>query len=102
MNNSVIKLLVGDCDGQGRSLEILYDSLTKKNIDDCKINDFMTTLQNELKSRYILAFSYNNEEAKQIIRAILTHIPLECFILKERITLIMDTLVCHTFGMDNG
>ncbi|GBB85398.1 hypothetical protein RclHR1_11950006 [Rhizophagus clarus] len=77
MNNSVIKLLVGDCGGHGRSLETLYDSLTKKNIDDCNINDFMSTLQHELKSRYISAFSYNNKEAKQIIRAILTHTILD-------------------------
>ncbi|CAB5381545.1 unnamed protein product [Rhizophagus irregularis] len=77
MNNSVIKLLVGDCGGHGRSLEILYDSLTKKNINDCNVNDFMSTLQRELKSRYISAFSYDSKEAKQIIRAIITHTILD-------------------------
>jgi len=50
--------------------------LIDKNIDNYNINDLIATLQNNLKAQYIKVFSYDDADAKLIVRAIIAHIIL--------------------------
>ncbi|CAG8444371.1 8373_t:CDS:2 [Funneliformis caledonium] len=74
IDNSIIRLLVGDCGGHGRELEVLQQTLTNNN--NIKNSNFMENFHNQLKYRYKRAFSYDANDAKEIVRAVLTHTTL--------------------------
>ncbi|PKK69814.1 hypothetical protein RhiirC2_712365 [Rhizophagus irregularis] len=98
MNNPIINLLVSDCDGHGRALEILADILrTIDNINNCNVSNLMERIRNELISEYDKAFSFTSEESKQIIRMILTHQRLHKYqsIIKEDVNFTPDK-ICRT------
>ncbi|CAG8558329.1 3630_t:CDS:1 [Racocetra fulgida] len=79
VSNPIIKLLVSDCGGHGRALEVLQDSLSRDNINNLNISDLMGSLRNTLENLYKKAFSYTSDEAKQIVRAVLTHKLLDLY-----------------------
>ncbi|RHZ69343.1 hypothetical protein Glove_284g6 [Diversispora epigaea] len=73
ISNPIIRLLVSDCGGHGRALEVLQDSLLQNGITNFNISDLMGSIRNTLENLYEKAFSYTSDEAKQIVRAVLTH-----------------------------
>ncbi|PKK60411.1 hypothetical protein RhiirC2_719135 [Rhizophagus irregularis] len=98
MNDPIINILVSDCDGHGRVLEILADILKKiDNINNCNVSNLMELIRKELISEYDKAFSFTSEESKKIIRVILTHQRLHRYtsILKEEVNFTPDK-ICRT------
>ncbi|RIB03079.1 hypothetical protein C2G38_2289216 [Gigaspora rosea] len=88
ISDPIIRLLVSDCGGHGRALEVLQDSLSHDNIHNFNISDLMGSLRNTLENLYKKAFSYTSDEAKQIVRAVLTHKLLDLYqpIIKPTLT----------------
>ncbi|CAG8774095.1 42730_t:CDS:2 [Gigaspora margarita] len=67
---------------------ILENSLSQDNINNFNISDLMGSLRNTLENLYKQAFSYTSDEAKQIVRAVLTHKLLDLYqpIIKSTLT----------------
>jgi len=73
IDNHIIHLLVRDCGDHGRALEVLQQTLSE---NDIKNSNFMEKFYSQLKYRYKRAFSYDANDAKEIMRAVLTHTTL--------------------------
>ncbi|RIA92386.1 hypothetical protein C1645_820819 [Glomus cerebriforme] len=71
--NFITEILVGDCGGHGRALEILQKVLMKYNINECNLDLLMDDLYNSFTKQYVDAFNLSDNEAKIIAKAILTH-----------------------------
>ncbi|RUS29163.1 hypothetical protein BC938DRAFT_480973 [Jimgerdemannia flammicorona] len=72
IDSSLMKILVEDCGGHGRALEILWNLTRGLNLENCDVGDLMRKLRNNLSQRYKSALP-NDEDAKAIVRAILVH-----------------------------
>lgn len=78
MTNSLVKLLVRDCGGHGRALEVLWNLLErmKRNGDHivhCNVNDLLSSLRTKLGQSYRGALLENPNEIKALVRAVLLH-----------------------------
>ncbi|KAF0434870.1 putative crinkler family protein [Gigaspora margarita] len=71
-DNHIIKLLVDDCGGHGRALEVLAETLKDKNINECNVDNLMHQLYSNLICRYEDAFNITALEAQTIALLILT------------------------------
>ncbi|CAJ0631057.1 8514_t:CDS:2 [Entrophospora sp. SA101] len=56
-DNHIIKLLVDDCGGHGRALEVLAETLKDKNINECNIDNLMHHLCSNIIYHYEDAFN---------------------------------------------
>jgi hypothetical protein len=62
VNDSIINLLVEDCNVHGKALETLAEILKKiDNINDCNISRLMERLHDEFISEYDKAFSFASD-----------------------------------------
>ena len=66
------KMLMGDCGGHGRALEMLAEVLDNVDIGECNIQTLMANLQRELRELYPLAFKWTSQEARSLVMAVLT------------------------------
>ncbi|CAB4423970.1 unnamed protein product [Rhizophagus irregularis] len=76
-DNHIMNLLVDDCGGHGRALEVLAELVKDKNIKDCNINQLMHDLRSSLELRYAGALNISASDAQAIVRAILTRTRLD-------------------------
>ncbi|CAG8628264.1 11632_t:CDS:2 [Paraglomus brasilianum] len=95
ISNPIIRLLVSDCGGHGRALEVLQDLLLQDDINNFNISDLMGSLRNTLENLYKKAFSYTSDEAKQIVQAVLTCKLLDLYQpIEIKSTLTPDKVTC--------
>ena len=78
-NDPITTILVEDCGGHGRALEILNDCLVGRNIEECNLNDLMSDLRRDLTKKYRDAIFGSVEDARPIARAILTRTLLSLY-----------------------
>ncbi|CAG8456509.1 1378_t:CDS:10 [Funneliformis caledonium] len=71
-HDHIIKMLVNDCGGHGRALEVLQEILKDRDIQNVNINDVMNDLRIRLRDRYCEALMLSPSEARTIARATLT------------------------------
>ena len=71
-NDPLTNILVRDCGGHGRALEILAEVLAKTNIKDCNLKMLMTDIQGRLLQLYQAAIKWTTREAQSLILAVLT------------------------------
>ncbi|CAI2187981.1 9216_t:CDS:2, partial [Funneliformis geosporum] len=76
-DHHIINLLVDDCGGHGRALEVLAETIGDKNINDCNFDQLMHDLRASLEDRYPSVLNISALEAQAIVRAILTRIRLD-------------------------
>ena len=76
MDDPVMKILVGDCGGHGRALEILWNLIKGLNLNDCDVGDLMRNLRKRLAELYKNALP-NRDDARAIAQAVLVHQYLE-------------------------
>jgi hypothetical protein len=72
-NDPLTNILVRDCGGHGRALEILAEVLAKTNIEDCNLKMLMTDIQGRLLQLYQSAIKWTDREAQSLIVAVLTN-----------------------------
>ncbi|RUS15929.1 hypothetical protein BC937DRAFT_91797 [Endogone sp. FLAS-F59071] len=77
MDDTLVKLLVSDCGGHGRALEILAEVIGTFDLRKCDVGDLMRELRDQLAGRYRDALALTIKEAGAIVRAILTHQQLD-------------------------
>lgn len=65
-------ILVEDCGGHGRALEVLSECIAGHSIDNCNIDNLMNDLHFRLTDRYKEAIWNFRSDIKAIARAILT------------------------------
>ncbi|GES74357.1 crinkler (CRN) family protein, putative [Rhizophagus clarus] len=68
----IMNILVEDCGGHGRALEVLSECMAGRSIVNCNIEDLMHDLRVRLTDRYKEAIWKSRSDAKTIARAILT------------------------------
>ncbi|CAG8616900.1 19902_t:CDS:2 [Dentiscutata erythropus] len=71
-NDVLTNILVEDCGGHGRALEVLNDCLAGRSIEECNVDTLMNELCHNLTKKYCDAIFVSVEEARPIARAILT------------------------------
>ncbi|CAG8520800.1 247_t:CDS:2 [Ambispora leptoticha] len=71
-NDEITNVLVEDCGGHGRALEVLNDCLAGRNVEECNVNTLMNDLRSKLTEKYRDAILNSVEDARPIARAILT------------------------------
>ncbi|CAG8583657.1 13207_t:CDS:1 [Funneliformis caledonium] len=71
-DDHIIKMLVNDCGGHGRALEVLQEILKDRYIQNVNINDMMNDLRIRLYDRYHEALILSPSEARAIAQATLT------------------------------
>jgi len=71
-DNTVMKLLEGDCGGHARAVELLWNLSKGLDLDKCNVGGLMRTLQIKIVELYKGAFP-NDDEVEAIARAVLTH-----------------------------
>ncbi|CAG8606483.1 11470_t:CDS:2, partial [Dentiscutata heterogama] len=71
-NDEISNILVEDCGGHGRALEVLNECLAGRSIEECNINTLMNDLRYNLTERYGDDIFGSIEDARPIARAILT------------------------------
>jgi hypothetical protein len=67
------KILVEDCGGHGRALELLAGILAEVDIAQCNLKSLMAKIQNRLLNLYQFALNWSPDEARALILAVLTH-----------------------------
>ena len=67
------KILVNDCGGHGRALEILAETLAEVDIGQCSLEFLMADIRKRLLRLYHSAINWSHEEARSLILAVLTH-----------------------------
>ncbi|KAL1914123.1 uncharacterized protein VTP21DRAFT_11747 [Calcarisporiella thermophila] len=72
----IMKILINDCGGHGRALEVLAECLSQVDISQDNIDELMHELFNRMKDRYKEALLSVSKYANAIARAILTRKPL--------------------------
>ncbi|RUS14132.1 hypothetical protein BC937DRAFT_94287 [Endogone sp. FLAS-F59071] len=72
MDEIIMKILVGDCGGHGRALEILWNLTKDLNITKCDVGGLMRMLRSNLAEIYKSALP-NETDALAIVRAVLAH-----------------------------
>ncbi|RUS26936.1 hypothetical protein BC938DRAFT_483914 [Jimgerdemannia flammicorona] len=72
MDDPVMKILVGDCGGHGRALEILWNLIRGLDLINCDVGDLMRKLRSNLTELYKSALP-NRDDAKVIAQAVLVH-----------------------------
>ncbi|RHZ72723.1 hypothetical protein Glove_240g37 [Diversispora epigaea] len=77
--DEVTNILVQDCGGHGRALEVLSDCLKGRDIEQCNLNTLMHELRFRLTNRYRDAIFDFTEYARPISRAILTRSRLNLY-----------------------
>ena len=68
----IMNILVEDCGGHGRALEVLSECMAGRSIDNCNFDNLMHDLRVRLTDRYKEAIWKSRSDAKAIARAILT------------------------------
>ncbi|CAI2189803.1 6575_t:CDS:1 [Funneliformis geosporum] len=68
----IIKMLVNDCGGHGRALEVLQEILKDRDIQNVNINDMINDLHVRLHDWYCEALMMSPSEARTIAQATLT------------------------------
>ncbi|CAG8455748.1 11633_t:CDS:2 [Acaulospora colombiana] len=71
-NDEITNILVEDCGGHGRALEVLNDCLAGRNIEECNVNTLMNDLRSKFTEKYRDAIFHSAEDARPIARAMLT------------------------------
>ncbi|CAG8447029.1 967_t:CDS:2, partial [Acaulospora colombiana] len=71
-NDEITSILVEDCGGHGRALEVLNDCLVGLNIEECNVNTLMNDLRSKLTEKYRNSILASAGDARPIARAILT------------------------------
>jgi len=71
-NDEITNIIVDDCAGHGRVLEVLNDCLAGRGIEECNANTLMNDLCYKLNQTYRDAIFHSVEDARPIARAILT------------------------------
>ncbi|CAG8577445.1 9447_t:CDS:2, partial [Funneliformis mosseae] len=71
-DDHIIKMLVNDCGGHGRALEVLQEILKDRDIQNVNINDMMNDLRIRLYDGYREALMLSPSEARAIAQATLT------------------------------
>ncbi|CAG8593974.1 9675_t:CDS:2, partial [Acaulospora colombiana] len=71
-NDEISNILVEDCGGHGRALEVLNECLAGHSIEECNVNTLMNDLRHNLTERYGDDIFGSVEDARPIARAILT------------------------------
>jgi hypothetical protein len=67
------KILVEDCGGHGRALELLAEILAEVDIAQCNLKSLMAKIQKRLLKLYQFALNWSPDEARALILAVLTH-----------------------------
>lgn len=67
------QLLVRDCGGHGRALEILWNLIKGKDLKSTNLKEIMHDLRAKLTSYYPLVFRVRTEEKEAIVRAAFVH-----------------------------
>ena len=78
-DDPLVKLLVNDCGGHGRALEILADTLVKFNTDKSSLGDLMRVLRDELITLYGAAIRLMPSEVHALALAVLTRQRLHAY-----------------------
>ncbi|CAG8719097.1 11308_t:CDS:2, partial [Acaulospora colombiana] len=71
-DDEITNILVEDCGGHGRALEVLNDCLAGRDVEECNVNTLMNDLRSELTEKYRDAIFHSAEDARPIARATLT------------------------------
>ncbi|CAG8631175.1 3956_t:CDS:2, partial [Ambispora gerdemannii] len=71
-NDEITNILVEDCGGHGRALEVLNDCLAGRSVEECNVNTLMNDLRKNLIEKYGGTILDSLEDARPIARAILT------------------------------
>jgi hypothetical protein len=71
MNNPMLKILVEDCGGHGRAIEVLSSLTENINMDECDIGNLMRDLCSRLVDIYWNVIDTN--AAKAIVRGVFTN-----------------------------
>ncbi|RHZ79917.1 hypothetical protein Glove_140g108 [Diversispora epigaea] len=71
-NDEITNILVEDCGGHGRALEVLNDCLAGRSVEECNINTLMNDLRKNLIEKYDGIILESKEDARPIAKAILT------------------------------
>jgi hypothetical protein len=71
-NKDIMNILVEDCGGHGRALEVLSECMAGRSIDNCNIDNLMNDLRFRLTNRYREAIWNSSSDARAVARAILT------------------------------
>ena len=73
MTDPMVRLLVNDCGGQGRVLEVLEEILDGRDLQSYDVSDIMRALRTGLYKMYTRVLHMPVEETRALTRAILTH-----------------------------
>src|SRR6185437_7830976 len=68
----IMDILVEDCGGHGRALEVLSECMAGRSIDNCNLDNLMNDLRLRLTDRYMEAIQNCRSDIRAISRAILT------------------------------
>ena len=72
IDNPLLKILVEDCGGHGRALEVLSLLTESINLDDCDVGKLMRDLSSRLIDIYGNGI-FDTKAAKAIVRGVFTH-----------------------------
>ncbi|CAG8689995.1 18168_t:CDS:2 [Rhizophagus irregularis] len=73
----IMDILVEDCGGHGRALEVLSECMAGRSIEKCNVENLMNDLRFRLTDRYVEALQNTGRDARAIARAVLTRTLLD-------------------------